>query len=128
MRALFQNRLLLGVLLMVAMMARVLVPVGWMPSTASGQWVMLCSGTGQTAAWIDAQGKLHKDGAPASKPAAPDCAFAGLGVGFDLPHSVAPLLGLIVPTALPLLRPWAVQIGQGLAAPPPPKTGPPHLI
>lgn len=128
MRALLQNRMVLGVFLTLAVMTRALVPTGWMPSTASGQWVILCSGAGQITAWVDAKGQVHKDGAPASKSVSPDCAFAGLGAGFDLTKSVVPPLSPIVPAALLLLRPWATQVGQGLAAPPPPKTGPPNLI
>ncbi|MES2441785.1 MAG: hypothetical protein V4574_03075 [Pseudomonadota bacterium] len=112
-------------LLALALVARVLVPAGWMPAEGRGLAITLCSGGSAVAAWVDAAGKVHKgDHQPAGAPDHP-CAFAGLG---------APMLGgEVFPAILPAsasdeaaslaLTPAAV--GRGLAAPPPPATGPP---
>lgn len=107
---------------------RALVPAGWMPSTEAGQWVALCSGAGETKIWVDASGHLHKEGAPAPKSPSGECAFAGLRLGFDLPHVALLIFAYARLTDLPVLLPLISRIGQGLAAPPPPKTGPPSLI
>ena len=119
-----RDRIALG-LLALALLMRVMVPAGWMPAAGNGMAITLCTGMGPVAAWIDADGKVHKQGPSDSRSDQP-CAFSGLGTAFDLPTvhdvSAAPL-----PAGLPLLAAQAatVDIGRGLAAPPPPATGPP---
>jgi hypothetical protein len=114
-------------MLFVAVAMRLVVPSGWMPSVdASGIKITICSGLGIVEATIGADGKIHKssphDGIAKDSP----CAFASVGAA-DVAHAVAaPLLG--APSPLPLALPHYLTIGQGLAAPPPPSTGPPSLF
>lgn len=122
------RRFFLAAALVALFVVRALVPLGWMPSAEAGHWVSLCSGTGETMAWVDSAGKIHKDKAPAKPVSHAPCAFSGLGFGFALPTNLPLSLPMHGPSAaLPL---WALYlaVGQGLAAPPPPKTGPPSLI
>lgn len=121
------SRLWLSFALML-LMVRALVPAGWMPAQQRGQWITICSGAGVTMAWIGADGKIDKNHAPAKAQKAGHCAFAGLGMPVDL--SLAPL-NIAPPAYVALLLPKltsAITVGHGLAAPPPPKTGPPSLI
>lgn len=119
-------RLLL--LVVAALVARALVPAGWMPvASAGGVRLALCHGDGPAAAAMampmrHGHGSMpleHHQGAPDHP-----CAFAGAvaALGGDWP--AAPL-----PSPRPHARPaparLLVAIGQGLAAPPPPPTGPP---
>ncbi len=116
------HRALLMLVLAAILFARVVVPQGWMPS-AKGQWITICSGMGIETAWIDSDGKIHKDDAP--KAPEGKCAFAAAAALHtpDMSTALAPITG-----ALARLAATYVQVGQGLAAPPPPATGPPALI
>jgi hypothetical protein len=114
-----------------ALMLRVLVPAGWMPSTdASGVTrITLCSGEGRQTAWVDRDGTLHKQAPNTSDPRHDQpCAFAGLA--FAMADAPAPTALLLPPTpradAAP--RPVPAAIGRGLPAPPPPSTGPPATV
>ncbi len=118
--------------LMLMLLLRVLVPSGWMPvATPNGGFaVTLCIDGGAVSAWIDADGRLHQaakaDGPSKDMPGkdAP-CAFAATGLP-PLPAltiDVAARVAMVV--AAPLRRETVVAIGRGLAAPPPPATGPP---
>lgn len=123
------RRLPRGLLLCVllgALMLRVIVPQGWMPiATGTGWHIAPCSGTGPMEMAAD----HHRAGHQA--PAHPDgdgghgCAFASLALALHEPPlpSLAP-----PPPPAPLIAARispAVGIGRGLAAPPPPATGPP---
>ena len=127
-----QRRLLL-VLFACALFVRAFVPQGWMPmSDADGRvGLTLCSGTMSDAPMAmatDGRGDARKQ-VPAHDPS-PDhpCAFAGLG----LAHGAPPLLALIAPPVPDLIErrlPETIAaIGHGLAAPPPPQTGPPLTV
>jgi hypothetical protein len=103
------------------------VPAGWMPSYDAGRiTITLCTELGKTQAWIDSDGRIHKE-APA-KQGQPDgaCAFAGLTFAASPPVSSPvdwrPATGVALPGSVAV-----VSIGQGLAAPPPPATGPPNF-
>src|SRR3546814_3911424 len=48
-------------LLALALMFRVLIPVGWMPTTGSGFAITLCTGMGAVTAWVDKDGHTHKE-------------------------------------------------------------------
>jgi hypothetical protein len=124
------NRNWLIALMVCALAMRMVIPAGWMPFFAGGRAaITLCTGTGMVQAWVDADGKIHKD-TPQKKSAKDQpCAFAGLGGGLDVPQFAQ--LGAGMPPvaadngAFPLIQ---VRIGLGLAAPPPPAIGPPILI
>ena len=113
-------------LLFLALAARLLIPAGWMPAGDSRLGLIPCIGTGVLEARSSHHGNGHSGSpSPASSPDHP-CAFAGVGTPMIAPHDVL--------ITLPSLRPFEakvfaaiseVAIGRGLAAPPPPSTGPP---
>jgi len=128
-------------LLCLALLARALVPAGWMPAAdAHGIRLALCSGwvvsnlapsaapahhadqVHAAAAAHPTDGEHHSD--QSSKHSVP-CTFAASALGVTLPPDVvAPASGFLPEVVLaPLLL---ARIGQGLVAPPPPSTGPPH--
>jgi len=120
------HKVMLGVCLAMILAFRALVPAGWMPSEAKGQWITICSGAGVSVAWLDANGKLHKENAPAKASDSP-CTFATLGFALDVPPFIGELPHYADLPSIAPIRPVLVAVGQGLAAPPPPKTGPPAL-
>jgi hypothetical protein len=112
-------------LLALALMFRVLIPVGWMPTTGSGFAITLCTGMGAVTAWVDKDGRTHKE-KPAQEPTGHPCTFSGFSATLDLPDLGAAFVApRPVETALLITRIAEVAIGRGLAAPPPPPTGPP---
>lgn len=136
-RAMVRARLSLCQLLVAsALLLRALVPAGWMP--APGLAIQVCAdgSSGVTAQGFAAEAQRvfdaalagHEGDRDADRPGKDQpCAFAGLAMawtGADTPELPEPLLFLmdVVPAA-----PAYVAIGQGLAAPPPPATGPPLL-
>lgn len=111
-------------LMALALMLRMLVPVGWMPAT-DGRSITLCTGMGAVQAWIAADGTVHeKAPQPAGKAEQP-CVFAGLGAAIVLPDLAGPIAPVATPLAFAPPITAVVAIGRGLAAPPPPPTGPP---
>ncbi len=129
--ALIRTRQHLMLTLMVfALAMRMVLPAGWMPTVSNGQaTITLCTGAGMVEAWVDADGKLHKE-SPVKKHAGDQpCAFAGVGAAVDFPAfaSIALALPFIAQPALTFAL-NNVAIGLGLAAPPPPAIGPPSLI
>lgn len=110
-----------------ALLLRVLVPTGWMPAHGADGFthITLCTPNGVAHAWVDADGAIH-DKKPHEKSGADQpCAFTGLAMAGDLP-AIAALLATIAPSAAaPSIAGARASIGHGLAAPPPPSTGPP---
>ena len=115
-----------------ALMLRILIPAGWMPiADAHGLRIVLCGGTGPVEAQVDHAAEGHHPAAHHKKSddrtshTDQPCAFAGMA----LPWTGTDLAALPLPFALAALAsPLAaelVAIGRGLAAPPPPPTGPP---
>ena len=112
-----------------ALLARIAVPTGWMPAQDDDGIVRitLCTGYGLQQAWIDSEGTLHR-GDPADGDGSDSqqhCPFTASALPFALGN--APPLP-IVPLALeamPTIPSVATTPGRGLAAPPPPQTGPP---
>lgn len=124
------NRNWLIALFVLALAVRMVIPTGWMPSfTDSKTTITLCTGAGMVEAWVDADGKIHKQ-SPAKKGAGDQpCAFAGLGGAADVP--AVNVVSCTLPFALQMpynIMANTVAIGLGLAAPPPPATAPPALI
>ncbi|MHA3840281.1 hypothetical protein ACX0GZ_03545 [Sphingomonas aestuarii] len=107
-----------------ALLLRIAVPGGWMPSD-QGRWIELCTGDGMVTAFVDANNRLHRSDPGEAHAAKQHCAFAGLTAPFDPPLGIdpEPLATTTEPTFA--LARFSVAIGQGLAAPPPPSTGPP---
>lgn len=112
-------------LIVLALVARLAVPSGWMPGEKSFQ-LTLCTGFDTETVWMDSKGKLHKQKPHSEKEQKP-CAFGG-ALAFAGPADFAPAsvpFQFVEAKRLPATH---VSIGQGLAAPPPPQTGPPILI
>lgn len=125
----FRHNWLLAFVLL-ALAVRMVVPAGWMPSFTGGKAsIMLCTGAGMVEAWVDADGKIHKQ-SPVKKGANDQpCAFAGLIGAADAPQFTHVVVTpLFAPQSSPHLDVTGVAIGLGLAAPPPPAIGPPTLI
>jgi len=108
---------------LVAILVRAFVPSGYMASAERGPGFVICSGQTTTA---DAQ----KDGDPFhhAKVNAESCPFAVLQLALEsqgAPRVDAPVFLASAPVgiATPYLSP-----GRGLAAPPPPSTGPPARL
>ena len=115
-------------LLAVVMLGKLLVPGGWMPvQTARGIEMTLCSGAAPMRLWLDDAGKLHKGEQPGHDSGPKDpCPFGALAA--PVQPGAAPLLAAVQVTATPAprLAAAATAVGRGLAAPPPPATGPPY--
>ncbi|THD34787.1 MAG: hypothetical protein E7773_14080 [Sphingomonas sp.] len=117
--------LLVGVLL-----ARGLTPEGWMPvaGAAGGIEIALCNGMGPDDTMVlTPDGKLHHKAPANGQSGDHPCAFAGLGIADAAP----PVPVIVAPPspvdAAPALAKIIATPGRGLAAPPPPATGPPAL-
>lgn len=121
------DRRLVAWLLAFVFFARILVPAGWMPSADQGRWVEICTGDSTAKIWLDDQGKAHPGKAGDSQHKGSACVFGAASFAFDLPVVAAlpPLVAIATP--IPAIRSLTLAIGRGLAAPPPPKTGPPTL-
>ena len=113
-----------------AMLVRVLIPAGWMPTTGSDGMVRIsiCTGMGAQAAWLDRDGKIHKDAPKSGHHDPQPCGFGILGLGLGTAADITPLLPTAPTAAAILVARQTLVIGNGLAAPPPPSTGPPSLI
>lgn len=116
-------------LLALALFSRILVPAGWMPAMqGQGYAITLCTGAGALSAWVDDAGNVHKGKPVSDRQGDHPCAFAGIAAAAAIPAAgaAAPVIAL---TAMRLPR--AVMesaVGRGLAAPPPPPTGPPATL
>jgi hypothetical protein len=108
-----------------ALLLRVAIPAGYMvdsgaPGASPG--LVICTGHGPLRLAPEKDGK-----APAHRSADGVCAFAGHGLA-AAPPLAAPVPALFAPPpADPAPARTAVRPGQGLAAPPPPPTGPPSV-
>lgn len=122
-------------LLAFALIVKLLVPAGWMPVFGTrGVTLEMCSSYGPPppalakamaqAAHRMAGHDKHKqhDKQAHDQP----CAYAGLSFAALDAEAPTPLVAVPVTQALPP-APFTVAIGRGLAAPPPPSTGPPAL-
>lgn len=115
-----------------ALLLRVAIPGGWMPAKGADGLVRitLCTGMGAVEAWVDGEGRIH-DGAPHKKQEPKTdqpCAFAGLIAPAIDADPLPPPLAPVARGATIVFADHAVAIGHGLAAPPPPPTGPPLTL
>jgi hypothetical protein len=127
-----QKRALGLALVGLALFMRLLVPPGWMPAADDGIRLILCGGFG---AEVDHAALGHAfeptdhsakgdDKAPSSAGMNHPCAFAGFSAALA-PVAFAKLVVPVSIAAIILAGSGEVAIGRGLAAPPPPSTGPP---
>lgn len=125
------DRRILFALVACALLLRAAMPAGWMPSAGADgvMRVSVCTGMGAQTMWIGRDGAVHHGEAPA--PGHHDgqpCAFGALGVGLDATPGVAVAPPLAPPLTVAAETRQRAAVGRGLAAPPPPATGPPRLI
>lgn len=115
-----------------AILVRALIPTGWMPiADAQGFRIVLCSGAGPMAPTANvpmdhAMVGMHHDRSPEHHNQGPEhpCAFAGVTAAIEAPRLAAPLPPVRI-RATPAPPRALIAVGHGLAAPPPPQTGPP---
>lgn len=111
-----------------AVLMRALVPTGWMPVFERDGTVrmIICADATVHPKMLMAMGKSHEkspSGAHHSQP----CGFSVLAIGFIEAPTIYPPFQIIAVDVVALLALQAVSVGHGLAAPPPPSTGPPAL-
>jgi hypothetical protein len=111
-----------------ALTVRALVPAGWMPDSERAFALTVCTGVDTQTIWMDSRGALHKQNPDDHKQASHEpCAYAS-NADVSTPvadfYSDADLQLLAIRNAM---EPVHVATGLGLAAPPPPQTGPPIL-
>lgn len=117
-------------LVVAALLVRSIAPEGWMPvvNAAGGIEITVCNGTGPDDAMVlSPDGKLHHKAPAQGQSGDHGCAFSGLGIADAPPALVALATPEVTTDAPPALDPLRVAPGRGLAAPPPPATGPPSL-
>lgn len=117
-------RCLLGMLFVLALMIRIAIPTGFMPTAApTGIVITVCTGMGQVKAFVP----VERDGDQDRHSAAENpCTFAASLGGDILPPivaSLAPVLPLLANRSAS--RAIAHLTVHRLAAPPPPAIGPP---
>lgn len=124
----------MALILACALLVKLLIPTGWMPVVGTeGVRLTLCGlaapNAAAAAAVKEAAERLaghdgHGDDAPTAPAADQPCTYAGLAFAGIAPGPAAPLpVRAVAPKVRPVAAP--VSIGRGLAAPPPPATGPP---
>jgi hypothetical protein len=129
-----------AVLALCAIALRIMIPGGYMIAPSADQGglptIVICTGQGAMVVKTDADPKLEGLSKAAGKTGDEDgkaardhgCVFAGFSAPLQAPsfQSMAlPTFETFVPAALSLNH---QRPGLGLAAPPPPKTGPPSII
>ena len=116
--------LLVGVLL-----ARGLAPEGWMPvaSADGGLVIAICNGHGPGATITIPTGKAHDKTPAKGQTGDHPCVFSGTGIADAPPPLPAIAAPLRLAATLPARHRVVSAPGRGLAAPPPPATGPPAL-
>lgn len=113
-----------------AIALRVLLPAGFMLQASDNGLAGLVICTGQGAMTLAEDGSLKsetQDEGFADKDTHP-CAFSAAVVGFTAPLAVGVALALPLSSPVTAPRLMTQRPGLGLAAPPPPTTGPPIQI
>jgi hypothetical protein len=126
------RRLTWLMLLVCVLVARGAGPDGWMPGkTGSGAFAILaCDGMQSddpmpmAMAMGMSHGKSH-DTPSKSRSSGHPCAFASIGIADALSPQLAIDAPLVPYSVATLVAVTAIVPGRGLAAPPPPSTGPP---
>jgi hypothetical protein len=120
------NRLLV-ILTLISFAVRGLVPAGWMPTGERSFEITICAGTDTHKVWLDSKGAMHKqDPAKKELPEQKSCGFASLAMAANIGSVEAQIFDRTI-LSVNDHHDYLVSIGNGLAAPPPPATGPPLL-
>ncbi len=124
------HRRLVWLMLLVGVLAtRGLTPDGWMPvaSADGGLVIAVCDGHGPGQTITVPLGKAHHDAPAKGQVGDHPCAFAGIGIADAAPPLPTVIAPLRPAATAPAIRRTVAAPGHGLAAPPPPATGPPAL-
>jgi len=118
--------------LALALLTRLAVPAGWMPVTdAHGARLTICTGMGAIDVPEHAMPKMtgmhHAPGDQKQDHGDHVCPFTGVAMALAAPILPALAVPPITVTETTSRQHSAVSVGRGLAAPPPPATGPPSL-
>lgn len=130
------------VLLVCALAMRMLVPSGFMIAPGQGATLILCPGQGAMPMAMPHEmagmampghdmgksGDKHQGDKHQDKGDNLPCAFSPVGATANLVSLAHPMPPVAVTAIAPTLFRIFAQPGLGLAAPPPPKTGPPALV
>lgn len=136
-----RDHALAAVLLGAALLFKGLVPAGWMPAYEDGRLgIILCSGWRPAPPEPVAAHGAHHAGHEAPQPShhsgsgddpqhdtQQPCTFAGATMPWLGAAEAGPQLAALLPRETGSSFPLIVSVGRGLAAPPPPATGPPLL-
>jgi len=118
----------LAMLALCALLLRAWVPAGWMPAGAAGGILIEPCPAAAPVAAAATDHAMHHAGhgpLPHHRDEHPSCAFAGLALSvLDPPPAALPLAPTPTAEAVPAAD-ARISPGRGLAAPPPPATGPP---
>lgn len=127
------TRAVLAFLLMLAIAVRTAVPAGWMPTIDErGFTLSPCSSWAPAAIVSTADHGAHGDHGPDTPEksehdaSTQPCAFAALAVDVPFAGSEA-AFAIGSASGGAIVRNDVVSVGRGLAAPPPPSTGPPNF-
>ena len=132
-------RVVIMAMLALALLVRLAVPAGWMPvSDAHGTRLTICTGTGPLDAPSHAPKHMMATPGGAGMHHAPGdhphdggthvCPFTGVALALTQPVLPALALSFVVTPGVAALPHVAMTVGRGLAAPPPPATGPPARV
>jgi hypothetical protein len=123
-----KNRFVL-MLVVFALAVRMTIPAGWMPSTERSFALNVCTGINMSTVWIDTKGKIHKSDPTKHKSSEHEpCAYAGLAIAADLAQQSSAVSAPLKQANIVANHVVHSSVGRGLAAPPPPSTGPPSYI
>jgi len=114
-------------LAVLALGLRILIPSGWMPA-ADRIGLMPCFGTAAPMASTTRMAHhaaSRREGHDKSDQGDKTCAFVGFAGLLAEPDAPASAPALLVTQSLPPIFAAPATVGAGLAAPPPPPTGPP---
>lgn len=124
------TQLLLALIFACALLLRLTTPEGWMPVQTSHGWrLTICTGMGPLEAMpgMAMDHGTHKRTAGDHDKTGSICPFAGLGLATAEPFTPPFLFIAPIFAATTFSLHDIVTIGRGLAAPPPPPTGPPAI-
>lgn len=127
-----------AVFALILLFAQAIVPNGFMPVFAkTGPSIMLCTGQGlglqaaalpaDASAAMIALAEALDDEAPEETDSTP-CDYAAASSPISTPSAFSHAPTLAIATEAPFPPAGLVAIGTGLAAPPPPQTGPPSTF
>ena len=121
-------------LVALSLLVRLIVPAGYMPMAGKAA-LEICAGQMMDMPALstmpDMAGMPMKPtghGKPMSGEGEHNCAFAAVGGAVDLPTIILPPPPALVMLAAAIVPQLLTRPGTGLAAPPPPKTGPPAIL